>query len=403
MSEDIVPKCIKCSMNFNWEGSYLCQSTPGLNPPPGQGSWGPILYCPYCGGLIATMDRSWIKDEWEWFGENATINEECPLPPDPWMFLFFKSIPKHLVPMYEESRLDIDKLKLFERESEVSEPELSVEAKEHYNRALRLFSNNELDEALEKLEVAYSFEPIEATYATALGVIGIKYAQLRKNVDLAFECCLKSTKIYPSASWQAHFLLSLVYEAQGENEKSKQAYIEARRNAVTVWWKPEVEREIRQIVREWAMKKSEVSKPKLSGAMKEHYFNALRLRTQDLDKALEELEVASSLGLSKKDYAFGLGQIGVEFALRKNVDSAIECCLKSVEIDPSASWPAHNFLSMVYEAKGESEKAKQELNMARKIKGDVWLIHHGENEMRQSIEMWTRKKTKKSKKRWKFW
>jgi len=242
------------------------------------------------------MAKPWLKEEWEWFGENAKINEGCPPPPSPWIYGGFKkSIPPQLAPLYEEHQLNIDKMKQFEKKSEVSKPKISEAGEEHFDRALNLYRKGELDKALEELEVASSLGLSKDKYAQALGGIGIKFVQSKKNVDSAFECCLRSVEIDPSAEWRAHFFLSLVYEAKGDSEKSTQEYNEARRLAGTVWWIPENERQIRQIVKNWTTKKTvkpeTIKKPKID----EPAVEALIFTLQDKDKDVR-MRAAVTLG-----------------------------------------------------------------------------------------------------------
>ena len=108
------PKCAKCGRSFEWDQAYVCQQTPGAAPytPPHYGDDVARVFCPHCGAIVVQWHITSEKDydEWIWFGENATVNEGCPLPPSfilPWG----QGIRVSLLPAYHEEGLDLEKVR----------------------------------------------------------------------------------------------------------------------------------------------------------------------------------------------------------------------------------------------------------------------------------------------------
>lgn len=105
---DDMPTCAGCCRPFSWDKAYHHQDTPGSAPynPPGHGIFRPRAYCPNCGALVAEwhINQTRDYDEWAWYGENAALNGDKPLPPSP-IYLWGKSIPVQFVPAFDKHRL----------------------------------------------------------------------------------------------------------------------------------------------------------------------------------------------------------------------------------------------------------------------------------------------------------
>ena len=103
------PRCAACGRTFTWEECYLARSTPGVEPPAGRGAWGARTYCPGCGAVVSEwLVGDWEGGEsWEWHGANAPLNARGALPPPPILGGWGRDIPARLVPLHEETALDV--------------------------------------------------------------------------------------------------------------------------------------------------------------------------------------------------------------------------------------------------------------------------------------------------------
>ncbi len=114
--------CASCKNKFTWNDAYHHQDTPGSTPyhPPGHGDYRPRVFCPHCGALIVDwrITREKDFDEWIWFGDNATLNAECSLPPSPGLYGSGEDIPIDFKPSYAEHKIDVKKIKQFNAEYE---------------------------------------------------------------------------------------------------------------------------------------------------------------------------------------------------------------------------------------------------------------------------------------------
>jgi alpha-tubulin suppressor-like RCC1 family protein len=251
-----LPTCAQCKSPINWEETYNTQNTPGSEPfnPPGHSTWRPRAFCPQCGALFAewhiTPDHDY--DEWSWFGDNAIINEGCSLPPNPGLY-WGNSIPLQYLPYYDEHSLDIQALEDFEWHQELAvETGEEADWQADYDELIRLCRQEDVLSALELFERAVTTGLPDHEQAIVHGFIGEIYLRHQGDVGAAYEHCLKSVELDPTASWKSSYFLSLIYEAQGDKEEANAAYRNAKRFALTVWFTPETERDIRLKVSEWA-------------------------------------------------------------------------------------------------------------------------------------------------------
>lgn len=118
--------CASCKKRFTWNEAYFQQDTPGSTPyhPPGHGDGRPRVFCPYCGALVVDWHITREKDfnEWIWYGDNATLNAECSLPPSPWSYGWGQGIPIDFKLNYADTKekIDVEKIKQFNAEREAS-------------------------------------------------------------------------------------------------------------------------------------------------------------------------------------------------------------------------------------------------------------------------------------------
>lgn len=126
--------CASCKNKFTWNEAYYQQDTPDSTPyhPPGHGDTRPRVFCPHCGALVVDWHISRKKDfdEWIWFGDNATLNAECSLPPAPYLYGWGKGIPIDFKPSYAKHKIDVKKIKQFNAEYEARRQEAIEKATE---------------------------------------------------------------------------------------------------------------------------------------------------------------------------------------------------------------------------------------------------------------------------------
>ncbi|KYK36050.1 MAG: hypothetical protein AYK18_12425 [Theionarchaea archaeon DG-70] len=110
----------------------------------------------------------------------------------------------------------------------------------------------------------------------------------------------------------------------------------------------------------------------------------------NIKKTLELIEKAVIIGLPKREHAIALGVIGEHYlANEKDVDSALKYLLSSIETHFSGYWKAHLYLAFIYEAKGSTQKAKQEYRDAQRAEPNKSLDPDFEQKIRQIIYEWT--------------
>jgi hypothetical protein len=116
MSDDKKIICSLCREKFEWEQAYQQQKLPEALAayPEGQGASYPSVFCPFCGFLIAEwkLDKVRENEEWVWFGENAVINANKLLPPNP-SSRWGKVLPQNLVPAAGVHQIDLKRLTAF--------------------------------------------------------------------------------------------------------------------------------------------------------------------------------------------------------------------------------------------------------------------------------------------------
>ena len=252
-------ECANCHKHFVWNEAYKCQDTPGSKPytPPGYGNDVARVFCPHCGALVVQwhITREKDYDEWIWFGDNATLNTGCPLPPSPIQFGWGKRIPPKFLPSYDEHVLDIEKIKSIKTEKETrdkSQSERQQDWKQPFDEALKFFNGGNIKKTLELIQKAVSVGLPKREHALALGVIGEHYLVKAKDVDSAFKYLLSSIETHFSGYSKAHYYLALIYEAKGNNQKAKQEYNDAQRADPNKHLDPDYEKKVRQIIRRWA-------------------------------------------------------------------------------------------------------------------------------------------------------
>jgi tetratricopeptide (TPR) repeat protein len=239
-------KCAKCLQEFTWEETYTCQNTPGSKPPPKSGRWGARVYCPNCGDLAVEEARpgdEWFssrftgkKEGWNWVGGN--YGETLPQSP---MFRWGRRIPAHLVPMFEETSLDIKAVKAYESEhaaDKESAPQGTELVKQGY-ALLKQRGHEEQLRAVEKLfEQAYEAGLNRHDMACALGSLGMLWIYWMDDLATAEPYLMRCNELDPAAYWQSHYLLGLILEARGEKQKAQEAFKTARRAASpeNIWW-----------------------------------------------------------------------------------------------------------------------------------------------------------------------
>lgn len=206
------PECAKCGLRFKWDEAYKCQDTPGSMPytPQGYGDDLARVFCPHCGAIVVQwhITREKDYDEWFWFGKNATINQERPLPPSPITY-WGKGIPPHLRPNYREEELDIEKIQQYQIEKntkrqKVLEKEENSKEKDDidwstvsnfYEFANTLESKGNYEGAEKAYRLAIEEKTLNSVAAhNGLGHLFVK----QERYDEAIEILKKATVDYPN-------------------------------------------------------------------------------------------------------------------------------------------------------------------------------------------------------------
>ena len=249
------PPCASCGRAFGWEGCYLARGTPGLAPPAGQGEWGARTYCPGCGVVVA----EWLVDDWqggeswEWQGPNAPLNAGRPLPPPPILGGWGVDVPRRLLPLHEETTLDVAAVARVAAEVEAELGRVVPDAARALEvEARRTGDAGDLAGAAHLVEAALERGLGRPAGARALGELGVALSVEGDDVEEAMRLCLRSVTTWPEACWQAHCVLALFLNANGVGERARRAYGDARRFAGTRWWEPRYEARLVERSRTWA-------------------------------------------------------------------------------------------------------------------------------------------------------
>jgi hypothetical protein len=165
-----------------------------------------------------------------------------------------REIPLQFLPLHEETRLDIEKVKEYESKTGGEmEPESSKESKTIVQQGYAALKRGDLGESGQIFEKARTAGLNSRDYACAVGSIGYMYLHQERNLDVAkaFEYCLRSIEIHVSAYWIAHALIAMIYAELDEIPKYHQAFANAHRVSMNRWWDTGVESQLRGKVRSW--------------------------------------------------------------------------------------------------------------------------------------------------------
>jgi tetratricopeptide (TPR) repeat protein len=253
MSEPASPTCATCGLTFAWDESYVARSTPGLDPPAGLGAWGARTFCPGCGSVVTEwLVGDWQGEEsWEWYGRNAPLNAGRPLPRPP-IYFWGRPVPLRLVPLHEETTLDVASIEEVTAELAAEKSRVVPEAAcAMETEAKRLAGDGDLVGAARKLEEALGLGLPRSTAARALGELGVALALEADDIDGGIRLCSRSTELWPEACWQAHCVIALFLDANGDPTGGQRSYGNARRYAGTRWWEPSFESRLVQRSRGW--------------------------------------------------------------------------------------------------------------------------------------------------------
>lgn len=114
-----------------------------------------------------------------------------------------------------------------------------------------------------------------------------------------------------------------------------------------------------------------------------------RFRSGDISGAMQLFEQAIDLGLPAKDQAAIHGALGEHFLLKeRDIQTAQEHFQQSVELDPSAFWKAHFYLSLMAAKRGDTSHAEKAYRDARRFAQTVWLTPQAEGEARRIMDEW---------------
>lgn len=115
-------------------------------------------------------------------------------------------------------------------------------------------------------------------------------------------------------------------------------------------------------------------------------------KEHEIEAAEELLQKAIAAGLPKRKYAEALDAIGGYYLqIEEDVDKAFKYYLSSIETDPFASWYAHYYLGIIFEAKGDKKRADQEYRNAQRVNTHLCLLADHERKMRSLIRKWAGK------------
>jgi tetratricopeptide (TPR) repeat protein len=253
-----LPHCAACGEAFSWDDAYMDSRTPGAAPHnPSHGITWPRVYCPGCGTLVAEchiLGEMGELEEWVWFGDNASVNAEAALPQSsgilaPWG----KEIPLRFLPTWDEHRLDIERVGEFERGGSEAPNESSEASSEPAERGYRLLQEDEIDEAARAFDESRALGLNDHDHACALGSLGLLFLWKRGDVPNALRHCRESVEVDRAAYWQAHYILSLVFEGMVESHRAEQALRDAQRFALDRWWDEStgMERQLRAAAADW--------------------------------------------------------------------------------------------------------------------------------------------------------
>ncbi|MFO8068665.1 MAG: tetratricopeptide repeat protein [Alkalibacterium sp.] len=177
--------------------------------PQGYGDDVARVFCPHCGAIVVqwhiTSERDY--DEWVWFGKNATINQERPLPPS-FLLHWGLDIPLHLLPDYHEKGLDIEKIQQYHIEEKAQRQKILEKEKkskekddidwskvsDFYDFASTLKSKGDFKGA----EKAYRLAIEEKTLSSVAAHNGLgQLLERQERYDEAIEIYKKATVDYP--------------------------------------------------------------------------------------------------------------------------------------------------------------------------------------------------------------
>ena len=342
MAEEKV-KCASCQRIFTWADAYKCEETPESMPynPPGQGDWRPRVFCPHCGALVAEwhITRQKDFDEWMWFKDNKKYNNRCPLPPSPIVYGWGRNIPPQFLPMFNQHRLDIEKIKQFQKKQEsVSETDSkeTKDWKKPFEMAKQFYAKGDIKKVIELIQEAITAGLPILEHAEALGVIGDHYLLKEKDVETARNYYESSIKTHFSGYWIAHLFLGYMHEAEGDIQNAKKKYDDAKRANPHKQLDSAFEAKVRQIIQKWAEEKlRKSSKPNIDELLGkkdiEGLIKALKHDDEPIRwaaaKALGEVEdqraIESLIEVLKDEEedvrwyaAMSLGKIGDERAIK---------------------------------------------------------------------------------------
>ena len=165
-------------------------------------------------------------------------------------------MPLKFVPVYEEYRCEVGKVKQFELESSGSRGQKSTETSIALaKKGMALFSpatrRIDIERAVALFEAARTAGLNDIDYAIALGSAGCLWMQNERDIPRAYQSCRLSVEIAPAGYWQSSFILSLVYEGIGRLDDAQKALKDAQRFARTRWWEGDMEQQLRTTAKNW--------------------------------------------------------------------------------------------------------------------------------------------------------
>ena len=150
----------------------MARSTPGLAPPAGLGEWGGRTYCPGCGAVVTEwLESDWQgREAWEWQGLNAPLNAGRPVPPPPIVGGWGHDVPARLLPLHEETTLDVAAVDRVTGEIEAEHRRVVPDAARALEaEARRAADDGDLVDAARKVEEALALGLSRPAAARALG------------------------------------------------------------------------------------------------------------------------------------------------------------------------------------------------------------------------------------------
>lgn len=235
--------CAECGQAYEPTDAWVCQGTPGLHPPVGQGQWPDTAYCPHCGALVA---------------DAATGDWPADIPIG--LLYSARHVPLWVKPMHEEGRLDLAALRDYQEMLDREEiPTRETPAGDRTpdwhspDEAVRLAREAMAGDPLNveaKLEQAKAAGLTRPMQAEVLGVAGVQMigppttAADLERIEAGIRLCVRSVALWKTSFWQAHYVIGRLRGLTGDEAGARAAMADAHRYAATKWWDPAFLREL---------------------------------------------------------------------------------------------------------------------------------------------------------------